>query len=163
MTIADQLKKIADGLGDFCKASKATVKIAHDVPHLFKLLGDSAGSPRLAILFAGERIRNEDHADICGRVDRKFWIAISRGYSLENYPGKSLVEGVAGGLPMFELVEGGRDALRALTIGTEDEPLPFYRGTELMAFEGVTTDVYRIEIDAAADIGDLSESEPEPD
>lgn len=154
MTIAEQLQQIVAGLAAFAQENKAQVKIAHDVPHLFKILGDGPGACRVAILFAGEVCRGDGiHRDISGRVDRKFWVAFSRGYTLESYSGKSLVEGVAGGKPMFDLIEEGRTALRLIAFTGTDEPIPYYNGTELLTFEGVTLDAYRVEIEVAADIG----------
>lgn len=154
MTIAEQLKFIAAGLAAWGKENSGSVKIAHDVPHLFKILGEAPGAARAAILFAGETTRNERFAEIEGRVDRKFWIAFSRGYTLESYAGKSLVDGVAGGKPMFDLIEEGRTVLRLLRFEGTDEPVPYYKSTELLTFEGVTLDAYRVEIEVAADIGD---------
>ena len=76
MTIAEQLQQIVAGLAAFAQENKAQVKIAHDVPHLFKILGDGPGACRVAILFAGEVCRGDGiHRDISGRVDRKFWVA----------------------------------------------------------------------------------------
>jgi len=154
MTIAEQLNQLVAGLGAFAKENKAAIKIAHDVPHLFKILGDAPGAVRVGILFAGETTRTERFSEIEGRVDRKFWIAFSRGYTLESYAGKSLVEGVAGGKAMFDLIEEGRTALRLIRFENTDEPVPYYKSTELLTFEGVTLDAYRIEIEVAADIGD---------
>jgi hypothetical protein len=131
------------------------VKIAHDVPHLFTILGENPGAARAAILFSGEKIRcDEANSDVSGRVDRRYWIAISRGYTLESYAGKSLVEGIAGGKPMFDLLEEARTALRLMRQTDIDEAVPYYKGIELLTFEGITTDVYRIELELAADIGD---------
>lgn len=162
MTIAQQLTILVSGLEEWARENKASVKIAHDVPHLFKILGDSPGSVRVAVLFAGETIRDEKFADVIGRVDRKFWVAFSRGYNLENYPGKSLVEGLAGGQAMFDLVESGRQALRDLRFEDTDEPVPYFKSIELLTFEGVTLDAYRVEIELAADIGDnIDEPETE--
>lgn len=156
MTTSDQIKAIIASLEDWRKQYNGSVKIAHDVPHLFKLLGESPGSVRAAILFVGDNARDDHNSDIVGRVDRKFWIAFSRGYNLESYAGKSLVDGIAGGDPMFEVIDAAKDPIRKLRIGTEDEPLPFYKSTTLLTFEGVTLDAYRIEIEVTADEGDLT-------
>lgn len=162
MTIKEQILGIEAGLQPWCEKHHGTVKIAHDVPHLFKVLGDAPGAPRAAILFAGDAPRNELMSDVEGRVDRKFWIAFSRGYTLERYPGKSLVEGIAGGGPMFELIDSAKLHIRTLRIGTDDEPMPYYKGTELLTFEGVTLDAYRVEIAVSADEGDLTGQVFEP-
>ena len=152
MNIADQIKLISQALAPWAQSEKGSVKIAHDVPHLFKLLGENAGVVRSAILFAGEKPRNPEYSDVIGRVDREYWIAFSRGYTLESYAGKSLVDGIAGGRPMFDLIEDARTILRTATLSDTEELLPYYHGTELLTFEGVTLDAYRIKLVIAADV-----------
>jgi len=150
--IAAQIKLISQALAPWAQSEKGSVKIAHDVPHLFKLLGENAGVVRAAILFAGEKPRNAEYSDVIGRVDREYWIAFSRGYTLESYAGKSLVDGIAGGRPMFDLIEDARTVLRTAELSDTDELLPYYHGTELLTFEGVTLDAYRIKLVIAADV-----------
>jgi len=158
--IADDIQIIQAGLADWATTNQGSVKIAHDVPHLFKLLGENPGGVRAAILFAGETIRDETFADVTSRVDRKYWIAFSRGYTLESYAGKSLVEGVAGGKPLFQVIEAARDSLRLCRFTQTDEDIAYFKSIELLTFEGVTLDAYRIEIVVCADIGNnLSETE----
>ncbi len=145
MTEEDQLNCIKDGLGDWCKANGGSVHIAHDIPHLVKILGEASGSPRAGLLIVDEQPRNAEWSDVEGRMDRKFWVAISRGYSLENYAGKSLVEGIAGGKPMYELLRTARCAVRKLRFDVEDELKPYYHGYGLLNIEGVSLDAYRLE------------------
>lgn len=152
MNIAAQIKLINQTLAPWATKEKGSVKVAHDVPHLFKLLGENAGVVRAAILFAGEKPRNPEYSDVVGRVDREYWIAFSRGYTLESYAGKSLVDGIAGGRPMFDLIEEARNILRAAELSDTDELLPYYHGVELLTFEGVTLDAYRIKLVIAADV-----------
>lgn len=145
MTEEAQLKQLQLGLQAWATANKGTVHIAHDVPHLFRILGDNPGLPRIGILLVEEKPRNEQFSDVESRMDRKFWVAISRGYTLERYAGKSLVDGVAGGLPMFTLLRNVRDAIRSLRFDMADEPVAYYHGYELLTFEGITLDAYRLE------------------
>jgi len=152
MSIRTNILAIKEGLNDWAKKYSGSVHIANDVPHLFKLLGESPGAPRIGILFAGETVRNEHDSDVSRRVDRKFWIAVSRGYSLQAWQGKSLVDGIAKGAPMFDLVEDARNSVLNVSFDIEAEPTPYYRGIELLNFGGVTLDCYRIEIAVGADI-----------
>jgi len=164
MTEADQLKKIKDGLAHWCQANKGSVHVAHDLPHLVKILGEAAGAPRVGLLVVGEDPRNPDYSDVEGRMDRKFWVAVSRGYTLESYAGKSILEGVAGGKPMFELVAGVRRAIRELRFDIEEEPIPYYRGYGLLNFEGVTLDAVRLEFIICSEIGEeIEEPFDQPD
>jgi hypothetical protein len=156
MTIAEQIKGIIAALADWQKQFGGSVKIAHDVPHLVKILGENPGAVRAAVLFAGETIRDDRNADVIGRVDRKFWIAFSRGYVLESYAGKSLVEGIEGKPALFDIIDAAIAPLRRATLGTDDEPVPYYKGVELLTFQDMTLDAMRIEIEVAADRGDLT-------
>ena len=151
MTVADQIKILIASLEAWAKATGSTVKLANDLPSMFNQLGENPGAGRAVILWAGETPRTELHSDVESRMDQKYWIAISRGRGLNADRSKSLTEGVGGGLPMFQLIQMARKAVRNAELGPDDELLPFYKGTELMAFEGVTTDCYRIEITAATD------------
>lgn len=159
--IKDQLNIIRTGLGNWAKENNAAINVAHGKSHMFKILGTDAGSPRVAIMVFGEKPRNETYSDVSGRVDRKYWIAISRGYTLESYSGKSVVEGLAGGKPMVDLIEELRTALRSLQFPQTDEPVPYYGGFELMNFDGISLDAYYIEITVADEIGNNVDI-PEP-
>jgi hypothetical protein len=155
MTIAEQIKKMLLALAAWQKGNGGSVKVANDEPHLFQLLGVNPGAPRGAILFDDELPRDEKDDDWSGRVDRKFIIAISRGRGFKLDQGKSLTEGVAGGDPMFVLVEEAREILRALRFDdVTGEPLPRYHGTRRLQFQGVTNDAYAITISIAAQIPD---------
>jgi len=158
VTEEQQLKKIADGLADWARRHGGSVHIAHDHLHLLKILGEKPGAPRIGILVAGETPRHDTYADIEGRLDRKFWIGLSRGWSLEAYPGKSLVEPYAGGAPLFQLLREAKAALRCLRFAADSEPVPYYKGYELLTFEGLTLDAYRLEIIIASE----DEAQPQP-
>jgi hypothetical protein len=158
MTIREDIEKIQAGMGNWAKLNKGSVHFAHDVPHLFKLLGETPGAPRAGILFVSEVPRDEENSDVTSRVDRKYWIAVSRGYSLESYAGKSLVAGIAGGKPMFDLIAEAGTAVRRCRFDANGESRPYYKGTELLTFEGITMDAYRIEIVVAADNDDGEEA-----
>ena len=134
--------------------------IAHDHGHLVKILGGQPGAPRVGILFAGETPRHDRYSDIELRVDRKFWIGLARGWTLESYPGKSLVEPAGGGAPLFQLLREVRAALRQLRFEATSEPVPYYRGCELLSFKGLTLDAYRLEIVVGCDLADDCEPEP---
>ena len=161
MTEEQQLKKIAAGLAEWAQRNGGSVHVAHDHMHLLKILGGNPGTARIGILVAGETPRNDTYSDIETRMDRKFWIAISRGWSLEAYAGKSLVEGIAGGPPLFQLLREAKAAIRQLRFDCADEPTPYYKGYELLTFEGVTLDAYRIEIVVTSD-DQADQAEPGP-
>lgn len=130
------------------------VKVANDKVHLFQLLGANPGAPRAAVYFVEERARSRHFRDVAGKVDRKFWICVSRGRGFSAELGKSLTEGIAGGKPMFVLVEQAREEVRAVRLDdqTPDDSRPVYRGTHPIEFQAATVDAYCIEILLAADI-----------
>ncbi len=160
MTIEQDINVISAGLADWVQKNGGSIHVAHDVPHMYRLLAGAAGKACLAVLFVGEKPRNETYSDIEGRCDRRYWIAISRGYTLESYAGKSLIEGVAGGKPMFVLLSTLKAAIRKLRFDSNAEPVPYFQGIELLTFEGITLDAYREEIVVGSDDGDIL---PNPD
>ena len=143
---------IQNGLATWAQLHGGTIHIAHDASHLFRLLGDNPGAARIGILLHSEKPRNETFSDVETRMDRHFWVCVSRGYTLELFPGKSLTQGVAGGKPMFVLVREAAEALRALRFDAAGEPQPYYLGYELLTFEGVSLDAYKIAIAIASEL-----------
>ena len=160
MTIKEQMEMVQDALNVWHKGVGGSCKIANDEPNLFQILGEAPGAPRTAILFDEEDPRDAENNDISGRVDRKFIIAVSRGRGFKLELGKTLTEGVAGGLPMFELVEQSREILRKLRV-TEvpEESVPRYYGSKRLQFQGITTDAYAVTIGLPAQIPDQYENE----
>ena len=152
MTIKEQMWLLLKTLEPWAAANAGSVKVANDKPHLFQLLGASPGAPRAAVYFVEERPRSRRFDDVVGRVDRKFWICISRGRGFNADPGKSLTEGVAGGKPMFVLVEEAREEARGARQDDIDESRPYYQGTYPIHLEDATVDAYYIEVVLAADI-----------
>jgi hypothetical protein len=152
MTIDGQTKLLLKALEPWAAANAGSIKVANDKPHLFQLLGTSPGAPRAAVYFVEEKPRSKKFNDIAGRVDRKFWVCVSRGRGFNAELGRSLTEGVAGGKPMFILVEEAREEVRGIRQEDIDEARPYYRGTQPIELEGATVDAYYIEIILAADI-----------
>jgi hypothetical protein len=152
MTIKEQMKLLEEALLPWAAANAGMVKVANDKPHLFQLLGTSPGAPRAAVYFVEERPRSRRFDDIAGRVDRKFWVCVSRGRGFNAELGKSLTEGVAGGKPMFILLEEAREEVRGTRQEDIDETRPYYKGTYPIDLEGAAVDAYYIEVVLAADI-----------
>ena len=146
MTIAEQIAVIKAALVSWSKQNKGNVHVAGDAAHLFRLLANSPGSLRAVILFDAETKRGEFESS--GGVDRKFLVVISRGVGFKLDPADNLVEGSAGGRPLYDLIEEGRETVRALrfTGDGQIEPEPDYKGTNRTQFEGLlATDAYQIE------------------
>jgi hypothetical protein len=152
MTIAEQTQLLLKALEPWAVSNAGSVKVANDKPHLFQLLGANPGAPRVAVYFVEERPRSRTFDDIAGRVDRTFWICVSRGRGFNAALGKSLTEGVAGGKPMFVLVEEAREEARAVRQDDIDESRPYYKGTYPIDIEDATVDAYYVEIVLAAEI-----------
>jgi hypothetical protein len=152
MTIAEQTQLLLKALEPWAVSNAGSVKVANDKPHLFQLLGANPGAPRVAVYFVEERPRSRKFDDIAGRVDRTFWICVSRGRGFNAALGKSLTEGVAGGKPMFVLVEEAREEARAVRQDDIDESRPYYKGTYPIDIEDATVDAYYVEIVLAAEI-----------
>jgi hypothetical protein len=154
MTIDGQIKLLLNALEPWAADNGGSLKVANDKPHLFQLLGTAPGAPRAAVYFVEERPRSEKFADAAGKVDRKFWVCVSRGRGFSAELGKSLTEGVAGGKPMFVLCEQARELARGVRLEdqTADDNRPVYQGTFPIEFEAATVDAYYVELTLAADI-----------
>jgi hypothetical protein len=152
MTIEGQTKLLLKAVEPWAAANAGSVKVANDKPHLFQLLGASPGAPRAAIYFVEEKPRSKKFNDLAGRVDRKFWVCISRGRGFNAELGRSLTEGVAGGKPMFILVEEAREEVRGVRQPDIDEARPYYKGTHPIELASATVDAYYVEVILAADI-----------
>jgi hypothetical protein len=152
MNIKEQIRLLEKALEPWAAANAGSVKVANDKLHLFQLLGASPGAPRAAVYFVEERPRSRRFDDMAGRVDRKFWICVSRGRGFNAALGKSLTEGVAGGKPMFALVEEAREEVRGVRQDDIDETRPYYKGTYPINLEDATVDAYYVEVALAADV-----------
>jgi hypothetical protein len=122
MTIDCQTKLLLKALEPWAAANAGTVKVANDKPHLFQLLGASPGAPRAAVYFAEEKPRSKKFND------------------------------VAGGKPMFILLEEAREEVRGVRLDDIDESRPYYKGTYPIELADATVDAYYIEVVLAADI-----------
>ena len=152
MTIAEQIRLLLEALEPWAASNGGSVKVANDKPHLFQLLGANPGAPRAAVYFVEERPRSRRFDDIAGRVDRTFWICVSRGRGFNAALGKSLTDGVAGGKPMFVLVEEAREEARGVRQADIDETRPYYKGTYPIEMEDAKVDAYYVELVLAAEI-----------
>lgn len=143
MTIAEQLKFIAEQLKPWAVEVKGRIEIAADAMHLLGILATAPGSPRLVVMFDGEEKRGE--YEELGRVERKFMVVVSRGRGFALNPGTSLTDGVAGGRPLYDLVEQAREMVRGMVFNREStEGIPNYTGTVRFALEENAVDAYQI-------------------
>lgn len=154
MTIDAQTKLLLKALEPWAADNGGSVKVASDKAHLFQVLGAAPGAPRAAVYFVDERPRSRSFSDVTGKTDRTFWVCVSRGRGFGANLGKSLTEGVAGGKPMFVLVEEAREEVRAVRLDdqTDNDSRPVYQGVFPIEFKAATVDAYYIELSLAADI-----------
>jgi hypothetical protein len=144
MTIGEQLELTRDTLLPWAQEIKGRVEIAADPVHLLGLLGTSPGAPRIVVLFDAEEKRGE--YEETGRVDRKFLVVVSRGRGFKLDPADALLEGVAGGKPLYDLVEEAREMVRQIQFeAATTEVRPDYKGTRRLQLEGMVVDAYQIE------------------
>jgi hypothetical protein len=144
MKIGEQLRALADGLATWAQNNSAKVEVASDPVHLLGLLAQSPGSARVVLMFDSEDVQQPDET---GHVVRRFLAVVSRGRGLSIERGDNLLEGSAGGRPLFELIEEVRDNLRTVEFTAQDTPARTeYRATRRLALEDATIDAYQIEI-----------------
>lgn len=166
MTIAAQLKQIHDALEAWAQSNGGQVWIASDPYQLASMLRESPGAVRAVVMFHSEGKRGDYEER--GAVDRTFWLAISRGQGLKLDPGASLVEGVAGGKPLFDLVEEAREILRALSFDSDTTEVSInYTLTEPLSLEGFLMDSYRLEFSIGVQLPGVdvtaNPSQPDPE
>lgn len=143
MTIAAQLKQTRDTIADWARANRGRVVVASDLYHLVYLLRQSPGTLLAAILFHGEAKRGD--IEERGAVDRTFWVVITRGQGLKIEPGASLTDGVAGGKPMFDLIEEAREMIRGLSFDADTTEVSVnYLGCEPFAADGFLVDAQKL-------------------
>ncbi len=142
MTIAEQLNFIADALKPWAEETKTRIEIALDPLHVIGLISTAPGAARVILMFDGEDKRGEFEES--GRVDRKFLLVVSRGRGLTLQPGDALTQGVAGGKPLYDLIEEAREMVRALRFD-EAETIPNYLATRRLTLGDNLVDAYQIE------------------
>jgi hypothetical protein len=142
MTIGEQLIFIRAGLRAWVEDIKGRVEVAADPLHALGLLATAPGAPRVVVMFDAE-VKRGDFEET-GRVDRQYLLIVSRGRGFKLDPGDALLEGVAGGKPLYDLVEEGREVIRALVF-TEDESTPNYLAARRVKLEDLTVDAYQLE------------------
>lgn len=162
MTITEQLEHTRDSLKPWSDEIKGRVEIAADAFHLLGILATSPGAPRVAVLFDGEE-KFGDYEEL-GKVNRKFIIVVSRGRGFRLNPEDSLIKGVAGGRPLYQLVEQCREMIRSIVFDRETtNGIPDYLGTQRFNFESSAVDAYQINIQILTQLPLRNVDEPAPD
>ena len=162
MKISEQLEAFLAVLGDWAKQYGGVAKVAGDKSQLIALLSQKPGAPRVAIVFISEVPRGEINPEDMDRVDREFWIIVSRGQGFKQDAGDSLTKGAGGGPPMFDLVEEARDVARGVQLdpATTERPV-VYGGMESFDPEASQSDAYAIKVKIGTDIGGLTSDQAE--
>lgn len=140
---------VRDTLQTWAVENGGGAEIVSDPFHLLAMLMTKPAGFRAYVLFVGEAKRGE--YEETGAVDRNFGVIISRNRGLTVNPGDALVKGET---PLFELVEGARNAVRSIQF--EDtlavplnqlttEVTPNYLGCEpFPAPDGKMVDAYQL-------------------
>lgn len=124
---ADNLRFLQSSLKTWSQDHQGTVEIAADIVHLFALLSIKPGGFRVGIKAKGEDKRGE-HEEL-GFVDRRYWICLSFGQSMQLSKGSAMVKGPAGGEAWGDIIDSCRDWLRGLQFDpTMTEAGPDYKG-----------------------------------
>lgn len=149
MTTADQLNYIKGQLDAWSKNNVGISTIASDMEDLLSQIRarQTASDPLFIVIVHHEVKRGEFEES--GMVDRFFWVGISRPKGTASSDrGARLVKGIAGGPPLYAVVDSVRDdVIRNLQFEEQTtEVHPDYKGWEPMTVNDVTlTDVVRLE------------------
>lgn len=154
MTISGQAKLILKALLDNSLETGGRAFIAADPIDCIERLRMKPGVASAALLWHAEDTRD---LECLGRVDETWKVVVSRGRSMKIQAGESLIEGAAGGGPMFDLVESVRDKVLALRLPAEDgmdgeELAPVYRGAGPFEVNGILLDAVEIRFSLAHQI-----------
>jgi hypothetical protein len=140
MTIREQAAVIVAALEQWAEAHKGTAHVAGDVVAAIELLRARPGAPKAVVIFQSDVPREPEDA---GRVDRQWKVVVARGRGFRTDTGESLTAGVAGGEPMFDLVEAAREIVRGVRLDeltTEGELV--FKGTRPFEVQGIVLDAY---------------------
>lgn len=145
MTIGETISQTRDTLATWAEGQGGSAEIARDIVHLYALVRIKPGGFRVIVHFLGEEKRGT--FEEAGQVDRKFWVVISFGQSLQLDKGDALIHGQAGGRPLFDLAEEVREQIRAISFDpSTTEETPDLRSITPFAIPSdVLLDAYTIE------------------
>lgn len=154
MNLSGQAKLVMEALESWAKSSGGRAFIAADALDCIDQLRLKPGRASAALLWNTEEPRG---LEVLGRVDDSWKVVVSRGRSMKLQAGEALIEGAAGGPPMFELVEAVRDVVLALRLPPEEqfddaELIPVYRGSGPFEVNGLLLDAVEIRFALAAQI-----------
>lgn len=152
MCIADQLKFLQSVLGPWAVQNGGQAFVASDPSIMWEMAYSSSGQLRVIVCYMGEENRAEfQMGAILRRVDRSFEVLITRGRGFSYPRGNTLTDTVGNAVPMFTLVEEGRDLIRSILNLSVERPLDF-RAVKHHAMEGLIMDAYSIEFSVADDL-----------
>lgn len=146
MSIKDQLIQLRTLFTAWAQADKHVVAIASSLADLINKLQETPGSCQVIIMFHREDKR--EPFEESGMVDRFFWVSIASPQGLKADPAARLIEGQAGGKPLYEICESARDEVIRKTSfsNVTTEVTPDYKGMQPLTVGDTTaTDVIRLE------------------
>ncbi len=162
MTIAAQLKIIQQVLGPWAAENGGAAFVASDPEHMWAMAFSASSKLRVIVTYMGESNRGDfAMGAILRRVDREFVVLITRGRGFSYPRGDTLTDTVGNALPMFQLVEEGRELIRSILNLSVELPLDF-KAVKPHAMGQLIMDAYSIEFSAAVDLP-LITSTPAPD
>lgn len=144
MTIKEQIKAVVTALNGWARDKGGRAVPASGPVHVLELLREKPGGVTAAVLFDSEDPRG-DFSEV-GKVDRGFKVILSRGKGFRIETGENLVEGSAGGAPLYDLVEEAREIVRAIEFTSEDpeDAAVEYKGIGPFEVSGFVLDAYEI-------------------
>lgn len=128
---------------DWQASVSADVSIANDIAQALTYLQNKPGVPKAVIVYDGEEKRGEHEEG--ARVDRNFSVIVTRSAGLD-IEGNYVEDDNSGGLPLYDLVEGCRDAVRGVRFEADvTEVYPNFKGISRFDVGEALFDAYKIE------------------
>ena len=126
MSTKSNLIFLREALTQWAKARQGTCAITADLLDVFGMLSTKPGGFRVLIKAKGEDPRDIEEAPM---FDRRYWVYLSYGRSMQYNPGDAWVKGPSGGEAWADLIDSCVAWIRGLTFDPDTtEGNPNYRG-----------------------------------
>lgn len=153
MKISEIANTLKGNIENFAQSRGGVVTIASNVRDMWETAFKSSEKPRIIIAYAGEQIRGEfSVAALIHRVDRDWFVAVTRGRTFTVPRGKGLTESVQNAEAFYDVVEAVRDLIRT-SVSITEELQPDFKAIRPMDLgNGLVVDGYVIEFSTANDL-----------
>lgn len=121
ISVADAANQIGRHLDEWAQAHGGYAKVLPNMRHLWEELQILAGTPKLLIVYGGDRTRGRQSLDRDYRVYRRWSVAVIRGHGFRS----AMTEQAGDGAAFYNDVETVRDLVRVMLGISEEFPVDY--------------------------------------